>query len=68
MDKVREEKEAQYQQWLTQNREFITKFIAENVKLDINFTSRSGYQDCYEIEMSIEDYGVFSYNTIHLSE
>lgn len=58
--------EEQYQLWLEENKEFLTRFIVENLKLNIDYMSRSGYQDHYEVNMSLEDYGVFSNNSLYV--
>ena len=58
--------EEQYQLWLEENKEFLTRFIVENLKLNIDYMSRSGYQDHYEVNMSLEDYGVFSNNSLYI--
>lgn len=65
MDKAREEKEAQYQQWLTQNKEYLIRFLKENLNITTDDTSCGGGKYRYDIYLCVEDEGTISQDSIY---
>ena len=57
--------EEQYQLWLELNKEYLVRFLKENLSIMTDYTSCGGSEYRYDIYLCTEDDGSFSQDSIY---
>lgn len=59
--------ESEYQEWLGQNKEYLLRFLKENLSIWIDSESLGSNEYKHTISLCTDD-GTFSYDTIYIQE
>lgn len=65
---MKEFNEKQYQLWLEENKEFLTRFIVENLGIFVDTDSVGGNEYKHTISLCVEPEGAFSQDWLYVQE